>query len=535
MLKNLSIQNLILIEQMDISFEEGLNVLSGETGSGKSAIIEALSLVLGERADTTVIRKGCEKGSVEAIIDISKVPAAQHLLSESGVDCENGEIIIRREISANGKNRTFINHQSAQLHLLKQLGELVVEFVGQHANRQLLSVENHRKMLDNFGELTPLIKLFSEEWHYENQIQARLKHLIDGESKRLRDIEIYKMELEEIVKCNTKEGEEEELFIEYSRLNSGEEIAQHLEQLTQAFSGERNSILGTLNRCKQNLETLTRLDSSLEDTLKSFQESQILLQDVAYTLTRYSGKVEINPKRAAQVNDRLTMLNRLKKKYGATLAEVEAYRKKLEHDLTQLENADEEITNLQEEIKVASKNTQGAAEKLSQARKKVAKELNQKIVAELRALNMPKVEFKIEVIAQKRSSTGDDKVEFFIAPNVGEHFIPVKDSASVGELSRLMLGLQKLLAGKEAISTLVFDEIDANIGGETASVIGDKLAEIGLHHQVLCITHFPQVAMKAKHHLQISKQEVNGRTFTVVKVLGAKERKQELSRMIGVK
>ena len=536
MLKNLRIQNLILIEQMDIAFEDGLNVLSGETGSGKSAILEALSLVLGGRADTSVIRKGCDKGVVEAIIDIDNVPMAKHILAESGIDQNNDhDMIIRREISTNGKNRTFINNQAAQLQILKQLGELLVEFVGQHANQLLLSTENHRKIVDSYGELQKQARTFSEAWSHENQINKRLEQLIAGESKRLRDIEIYRMELEEITKSNIKEGEEEELFSEYTRLNSGEEIFQHIEQVNLTLSGERNSVLSNLNRCKHHLEALIKMDSNLEDSGKSYQEALLLLQDISYTMQRYGTKVEINPQKAIEVNERLTLLNRLKKKYGSTLAEVNAYREKIEKDLDVLEHTDEEIELLKEQVKEARNHTQEQARCLTEARKKVADDFGKKIVEELRALNMPKVEFKIEVIQQKRSSSGDDKIEFYIAPNVGEHFIPVKDSASGGELSRLMLGLQKLLAGKDAISTLVFDEIDANIGGETAAVMGDKLAEISQYHQVLCITHFPQVAMRAKHHLQISKQETNGRTFTIVKVLGAKERKQELSRMVGVK
>jgi DNA repair protein RecN (Recombination protein N) len=535
MLKYLRISQLVLIESLEIAFEPQLNVLSGETGSGKSALIEALALVLGGRADTALIRRGQEKGAVEAIFSIEAVPDVQVILQEAGIDFDlNEDLIIRRELSVSGKNRSFINHQAAHVTLLKQVGEHLVRFVGQHANQQLLALESHRAMVDRFGDIEPIAQQFKEAWEEEGRLRERLLQLTSSESQRLRQIEIYQMELEEIGKAEIKEGEEEELFAEYSKLTYAEEIIEHLHALGNTLKGEKYSVIGSLNRQKANLEALAKLDPSLEDTLKAYQDASIVLQEVSYTLDRYSSRVEHSPQKTAELNERLTLINRLKKKYGPELSDIQTYRNKAEQELQQLENADHEIEALQTKLNQASAESNTLATQLTQGRQVAAKAFAERLVQELRSLNMPKVEFKIEVTPQKRSSTGDDRIEFFMAPNLGEHYLPVKDYASGGEMSRLMLAIQKLLSGKDQIATLIFDEIDANIGGATAAVIGDKLAQISLHHQILCITHFPQVAQHAKHHLQIAKQEQEGRTLTTVKSLKSSERKKELARMVGI-
>lgn len=534
MLKNLRIQNLILVENTAIIFEKGFNILSGETGAGKSAVMEALALVLGERADTNVIRKGSEKGIVEALFDIQTLPSVVHLLSEAGIDHDpQEELIIRREILGAGKSRAFINHQSAQLALLQSIGKHLVKFVGQHANHQLFNLEVHRQIIDQYGGLVDLAKMFSQKWSEENQVKTQLQDLKDNEAKRLREIDRCRSELEEINEIGLKEGEEETLFAEYSRLNQSEERALYAREIVQALHGEKQSMFSLLNKLKHAFDRLVRLDSSLEEMAKVFQDSILGLQEIGYSMQNYLGRMESDPERMQEVNERLSIINRFKKKYGSSFADVEAYRLQLEERLVFLENANQKIEDMQEQLEHLEKESQACAEELSRERKKVVKSFEKEILVHLRSLNMPKVEFQVQISSQKRSSSGDDRIEFFMAPNIGEHLIPIKECASGGELSRLVLALHVLLAGKEKIPTLLFDEVDANIGGETAATVGEKLRGIGENHQVICITHFPQVAICAHHHLLIYKEETGGRTVTSIRYLDSQQRQKELSRMMG--
>lgn len=534
MLKQLQISNIILIESTEIHFEKGLNVLSGETGSGKSAIMDALCLVAGERTDISLIRKGAERGIVEAVFDIEGIPCVSEALDEGGIDYIKGEeLIIRREINASGKSRAFINSQLAQIGLLRKVAGILLDMIGQHANQRLLSTEHHRKIVDVFGGLENKRNAFSQSWDEENAVRHQLSELINSEAQRLRDIEVCRMEIEEIQNAALKEGEDEDLFAEYSLLTNAGDLARNVNEVTQALTGEKNAVLTTLSKQRNNLENLRRIDPSLDETAKSFENALLELQEIAYSLRNYQSRIEHNPERADNINERLTLINRLKRKYGSSVNEIQTYLKQSSEKLNALENADAQIDDLKARLKVLEQHNNVLSQELSESRKQTAKNLEKMLVKQLRALNMPKVEFLVEITQQKRTRSGDDHVEFYLIPNIGEHKIPIKDCASGGELSRLMLALQTILAGKEQIPTLIFDEIDANIGGETAVVVGEKLKEISQKHQVLCITHFPQVASQAHHHLQISKSERKGRTISFVKSLDPEARREEIARMLG--
>lgn len=536
MLKQLHISNIILVESAQIEFGQNLNVLSGETGSGKSAILNGLSLITGERADTGMIRKGCEKGAVEAIFDVDRLPRLLHLLEESGIDHSDGaELIMRREISQSGKSRAFVNNQAVQLSLMKQIGEQLLSIVGQHANQWLLSTDKHREVVDLFGNLRAHVRSFSESWNEELALQKELESLKNNEAKRLREIEVCRMELEELEEANLKEGEDEELFASYTLLAHAEERAKVASEISQSLSGERGAVLPLLNRQKSIFEQLTRIDPNLQETAKAYENALLELQEVSYTLRNYISRVEHNPQRLHDVNQRLTLITKLKKKYGTTLSEIEAYKLSLVEKLKELESADDRIKELEEKVEHIRKVNHDLCAHLSNMRKQAAKEFEETITRELRSLNMPKVEFQVEITQQKRNARGDDALEFYLVPNVGEHRVPIRDCASGGELSRIMLAIQTLLSGLEETPTVVFDEIDSNIGGETATIVGEKLRQIGNDHQVLCITHFPQVACQATHHFQIAKIEEEGRTFTRVVLLDSHKREQELARMRGGK
>lgn len=535
MLKQLRISNLVLVEQADIHFKTGFHVLTGETGAGKSAILAALQLVTGDRADSDIIRRGAEKGSVEAVFEIDDRHDLLQQLDEAGIDHDQNELLIfRREISSAGKSRAFINQQPVQVTLIKQLASSLIEIVGQHANRKLLSTESQRQLLDSYGELNEQVKAFAETWQQEISSRKELEDLISGESLRLRDIEVCRMELEELEQANLKDGEDEEHFAEYSRLSNSEEILANINDLLEILNGERQGVLPLLNRRKTALDHLSKIDAELNETVSSFSNALMELQECSYTLTRYLGKLEFSPERAAELNERLTLISKLKRKFGKTVAEILLYKQKLIDKLDTLENCDTRIEQLQKNLDLLTQANLQKLLKLSENRKAAAAKLESAITKQLAQLNMPKVVFEIKITPQPAGRSGADHVEFYITPNVGERSIPVKDCASGGELSRLLLSLQVLLAGKEQLSTLVFDEIDANIGGATANIVGEKLKEISQSHQLLCITHFPQVAQHATHHFQIAKEEIEGRTMTKIASLASGARRKELDRMAGV-
>ncbi len=535
MLKHLHIQNIILVENATLSFSSGLHILTGETGSGKSAIMHGLSLAIGERADTSIIRRGCEKGVVEAIFEIDNEHISS-LLAEGGIDHEPGqELLIRREITSTGKSRVFINNQLAQLTFLRKIGVYLVQTVGQHANQRLLSLDYHREVLDLYGELQDLLRSFQLSYDQEQRIRQELEQLTQQEAQRLREIDRCQRELEELEEAQLKEGEDEELFADYTLLFNAEEMSSKVKEVNQVLSGERQPLLPLLHRQRQTLEDLVRFDPSLQDTAQAFQNALLEMQEIAHTLRQYQGRLHADPERLHEIDARLTLINRLKRKYGATIEDILHYQSETQLKLQRLENADSEIEKLQQQLQESEERTHQLAQTLTQQRHTFAAQLEQALTIQLHSLNMSKAEFYVQVTPQKRTREGQDRIEFYLCPNIGEHRISLKEGASGGEISRVLLALHTLLAGKEQIATLIFDEVDANIGGKTATIIGDKLREISQQHQVICITHFPQVASQADHHLQISKEEKEGRTLTLVQELGACARERELARMAGRK
>ena len=529
MLKRLHIQNIILIEKGEIPFEVGFNVLSGETGSGKSAILHALNLIAGERTDPSILRKNSDKGRVEAIFDLTPSPTLQELFDNAGLEVDfNEELIIVREIATTGKNRAYINNQTVQISFLKQIGEHLLEMIGQHANQTLLNIDNHRQIVDLYGALEEEVKDFAKSFSLEMERRKSYETWIAEEAARKKQSEQLAKDLEELDSAQLKDGEEEELFQEYTLLANAEELAHKAQEVRKALD------LGLLARQKGTFEQLARIDPKLGVVAETYGNALCELQEVGYILDRYVGQIEANPRRLNEVNDRLTLLTRLKKKFGPTLADLIAYRQNAATHLKKLSGSDEELEKLQAEIVQLEKENDQKARQITHKRISIAEDLAVAVMRELAALNMPKAKITIDITTQKRGRSGDERVEFFIAPNVGEHRIPLKESASGGELSRVLLALQTLLAGKAHIPTVVFDEIDANIGGATASIIGEKLRQIGCKHQVICVTHFPQVARSANHHLRISKREKEGRTVTEVEVLDPSTREDELSRMQGL-
>lgn len=529
MITRLFIRNLVLIEEVTVHFGPGLNILSGETGAGKSALLSALGLMVGRRGDSSLVRKGADKAIVEAVFDIDRLEGVKQALSDGGISfAEGDDLIILRELHANGKGRIFINNQVASSQFLKTVGEMLVSVVSQHANQNLFSLDYHRRALDLFGGLQ--VQHFADEWEKEKKLAHELEELRQSEAARAQNLKRLVGEAEEIAAAKVKEGEEEELFAEYTRLIHVEDIANYCQELSDALNGDEGS-LSQLKHLKRTFDKLLALDAHFKGSVEAFQGIICELQEIAFDLEKGASQSAADPERLGQINERLTLLAALKKKYGADIA---AYEKKLQEDMAKLEGADIELEELAAELPRQAEKTAHLALELTAQRKKTIVAMQKRMTEQLRQLNMPNALFTITLTPQKRNSAGDDLIEWFLAPNRGENPVSVRECASGGELSRVMLALQALLGGKEQIPTLLFDEIDANIGGETATVVGEKLREIAKEHQVLCITHFPQVARQADHHFRIRKQEINERTVTLVDELAAEERNQELHRMLGI-
>lgn len=534
MLKELRLTNIVLVESLSIPFADSFNVLSGESGSGKSAIMNALNLIAGDRCDTASIRRGEDKGAVEAVFDISNNTALLHLLDEAGIACEKDEdLLIKREINTSGKSRAFINNQVAQAALLKQVSSHLFEVVGQHANQKLLSLDYHRRVLDLFGDTEKERTAFANSHHEEVLTREALEQLVQSESQRLREIESCKVEIEELEESAVEEGEEEEVFAEFTQLANADEIALYASEILNVMEGERMPALSLLGKQRIAFEKLLKLSPHLAETATTFTNALVELGEVARTLRLFTSSVEPDPARLEKLNKRLEVITLIKRKYGPTVEETKKYLADAKAKLAKLENTDADIEKLRNKLEELSLQTNTLAAKLTAKRKEAAGKLEKALIQQLCLLNMPKVEFTIELAPQKRHSNGDDKIEFFLTPNIGEHRVSLRECASGGELSRIMLAIQALMAGKEHIPTLVFDEIDSNIGGETAVVVGQKLKEISQKHQVLCITHFYQVAKQAEHHLKIYKKEIDGRTITLVDALDDKAHEKELVRMLG--
>lgn len=531
MLVELRIQNLVLVDDAVIPFTKGLNILSGETGSGKSVVISALALLFGKRADSKVIRKGALKGSVEAVCDFSLNTSLIEYLQTCGIEQEKGDdFIIRREINSEGRSRSWINHQPVQQKFLREIGERLALFVGQHGSRALMDPAFPRDLVDQFGGHEELAISFRKSFEHSQLLRRNIEELKNQETKRCREMEVCKREIEEISQANLQEEEDDALFIEYSERSGSQEKCAIMDEIMKSLEDQS---IPSLNHTQKEFERLITLDSDLEEQGRALKSAICDLQEIAYTLTQKMGKIEEDPYRLEEINKRLALLEDLKKKYGPSLANVITYHNEANQRLARLEECNLTIEDLQKELVVEDGRSNHFAEKLSRKRESTSRQLKKLLTESLKDLNLPQVEVDIQITKKERSSVGDESLELFFAPNEGEKKVSIQSCASGGELSRLLLVIYSLLAGKEKTPLLVFDEVDANIGGQTALSVGQRLKSLGQVHQVLCITHFPQVAQFADHHVQIVKKNIEGRTRTEMIILDKVERSDELLRMVG--
>jgi DNA repair protein RecN (Recombination protein N) len=533
-IKHLILNNLVLIDSCEISFGPSFNAVTGETGAGKTALIEAIGLALGGRADSSLIRKGCEKAYVEMSFDIDSMPHVKEIIEESGLTIEEQEyLVIRREISKEGKNRAFINCRTAPLPLLQKIGAELIDMIGQHAHQTLRAADSQRALLDLFGCFQPQLKDFQASFTKEREYQKKLEALQHLSSHRERDENTWRFQLEEIETASLKQGEEEAAFEKYQRLAHAQELSEKIDMMIKGLSESSSSTLPQVSKFIKICDSLVCYDKNLSDTSLLLHEAHIALNEALRSLQSYSQNIDIDPSAFQYLENRLGAISRLKRKYGQNFEEVEAYRNKIENELARLENLSEEIKSAALELEAIRAETDKKAQQLTSQRRAAADKLQKTLSTQLQHLNMSGAELDIQISPQPRSNTGDDSVQFWLKANTGEHPSLVKEHSSGGELSRLLFAIKIALAEKNNTPTLIFDEIDANVGGKTATIIGKKLQELGKCRQVICVTHFSQVASKADQHFGVQKIESEGRTSTQIEPLSKTQREQELLRMIG--
>lgn len=534
MIEYLRIKNLVLMDLCEVHFNKGLTIITGETGAGKTALIQGLHLILGERADSSLIRKGEEKSHIEASFDISNHPKIKELLSSYGIDYNEDEpLIITRELFKEGKSRAFINHQAATLSLLQSIGQHLIHIIGQHSYHELKSHETLREIIDLFGSLEPDLEQYKKSFEALKEAQKKLEDLEQQLLEKERNFEKYKDELAELTSAQLKESEEDELFEVYSFNSKAQEIGEKSKEICRALSEGPRPILRELSHFKYACEQLISAHSTFLEQTTLLQEAIVALQEVDHGLQKILSSLDHNPRTLEQIEERLSLYNRIKKKYGPTFQDWKKYQCALEEKMHQWELLDEAIETAKEEEALALKELQRQADLLTKKRNLYAKALEEKLSSAICELNMPGASVTIEIKPQVRNSTGQDHITFWLQANKGEKPASLRDSTSGGELSRLLLAIKTTLAEKNNTPTIIFDEIDANVGGTTATLIGDKLIELSRHRQVFCITHFPQVAKKADLHLRVFKQDKDERTIARLEKLGSKEREKELLRMLG--
>ncbi len=537
MITFLRIRNLAIIQDLEIEFKEGFNILTGETGAGKSIIIDGIKLVLGEKASSDLIRTGEKKATIEAIFSFPDLGFLKNSFPEFS---QEKEIYIQREISVTGKGKAYINGTLVPASKLKKLGEKIIDIYGQNDHIFLLFPENHLDFLDYYGENLNLREEIANLARELKSLYARKKELEEKEREREQKLDFYYFQINEIEKANLKEDEEEELLKQRKRLRNAEKILSLAKEALEISSERDDSLISLLSHLKNNISSLSEYENEFKSYLESLDESSIIINELIQSLINLIEKVEIDPAQLEKIEERLDLIDKLKRKYGNSIKEILDYLKKIKKEVKNLRGLKENQEELENLIKEKFSEYCKKAILLSSKRKEDAKKLEKEIEREISLLGMEKARFKVnfkteelkEFEIDKIKEKGIDEVEFYISPNPGEDLRALKKIASGGELSRIMLGLKSIGKEKEFGKTLIFDEIDAGIGGKTAETVARKLKGLAKFHQVICITHLPQIASFATSHFKIEKEVKGGRTYANVKFLDFKERAEEIARLI---
>jgi len=539
MLNELSIKNFAIIDELHVSFGDGLNVISGETGAGKSIIIGAVSLLLGDRATTEMIRTQADSAIVEASFDIAANKPLQDKITAMGFAASE-ELVIRRVVSHTGKNKAFINGQMATLINLAAVSELLINICGQHEHQVILNTENHIDILDEFGGCLPARAAYSEIYNQYQHVRTQIEKLKNLRSSREEKTDLFRFQLKEIQDINPQPAEdaaladEKKVLVNFQKLSGWANLAYDL------LYGEKDSAIVKLKEVQNQVKEIKKIDANLKLADADIEGSFITLQEAALTLRDYSKNLFFDAERLAAIDERLELLNRLKRKHGGSLEGVLLKKQEIEEALKKVFSVEEDLEKLGKEEEKIMDDLRKSSLKLSQTRAQAAKKLQVSVDKEVHALNMPHASFQVHFKNSAAEKTpenfglkGCDEIEFYLAANAGEESKPLNKIASGGELSRIILALKNVLSRTGSVASIVFDEVDNGIGGAVAEIVGRKLKEVSANHQVICITHLPQIACFGNSHLYVSKKVMKGRTITFVEDLDEQQKIEEISRMLG--
>jgi DNA repair protein RecN (Recombination protein N) len=541
MLVELMVENYAVIERLRVRFHGGFNVLSGETGSGKSIVVDALGLLFGGRAAAEMVRSGADRARISGIFEAPATEAVRARLDALGLVVEEGELLLEREILANGKSRAFAASRPVTAAVLRELAPLLGDIHGQHDQQRLFSEDEQLAILDAWGRMGPQQQGVAGLYASWKAARTALEDLNRNEQERLRMADLWSYQAKEIESIGPQAGEDESLEQERRLLQNVTRLEQFASEAYDSLYESTSSTLAQLRTAVKRIDELARIDGSTASWLEPLKTAEALIEDVALSLRDYHGRLEADPNRLEHVETRLAGLEKLKRKYGETIAEILAFQEQVKTQLETVENAEALRAQLEAAVEKAGADFRAAARKLSDARRRAAVELAKKVETELGSLAMDRTRFEVAFEEAPWSADGMDRVRFLIAPNLGEQAKPLDRIASGGELSRVALALKAVMvaseteeAARQGISrTLVFDEVDAGIGGRTAESVGRRLRRISAASQVLCVTHLAQIAGFAEHHFVVEKHEERGRTVSTIEELTGAVRTREISRMLG--
>ena len=546
-MERLHIKNFALIDDLVIEFGRGLNVITGETGAGKSIVIGALSMLLGDRTRTDVIRAGNTAAEIEGRFRLPSSLAS--VCSSRGVELDGETLVLKREMSAHGRSKAFANDQPISIAVLKRAGDVLVDLHGQHHHQSLLNTETHLDLLDQFGGLFGDRERLSELYEAYRNTLKRLNEVKAQEAAAREKEELYRFQLKEIDEITPLAGEEEELERERSILENSERLHEAATDLFEQLHQSDGSVIDRLSLVRHALESMSRIDTRLTERLRSFDDALEVLRELSDFLLAYRGQIEFDADRLETIRDRLGAFSRLRRKYGGSIEQVLDYRRSIGEAVAALNGYDHRLEAYESELVERKNRLTEACLGLSQARKRAAHSLKRLVEGELADLNMSRTRFDVcfawvedesgivEVDKERYwvDRRGMDRVEFFIAPNVGEELKPLAGIASGGEVSRIMLALKSILARLGGVPTMVFDEVDIGIGGRVAEAVGEKLKRLAKTHQIICITHLPQIASLSEQHYTAVKKVHRGRTISTITHLDKNEKVEEVARLLGGK
>ncbi len=531
MLAHIHICNLGIIEDVEIDFDKGLNILTGETGAGKTLIIGAISMICGGKASKDIIRNGEEKAFVEALFYVED-EKLKKILSDMGY--EEDELVISRELFSNGRSIAKINGRLVTVNELKELGKVLIDIHGQHDNQSLLDEKKHIEVIDNFAgqELSKIKEEYLNLYYERKRILEDIERLGGEPEKRLRSMEFLKFQIDEIESANLKTGEEEELIKQRKVLANAEKMAQNISYGYEVLSTE-NGVLNCLEKVRNKLGEVVDIKENFAEISKNLDEAYYQIEDISHSLANEKENIYVDEEELDNIDERLDLISKLKKKYGNSIDEILKSYESMKKEYNELLNSEELINKLNSDLKVIEEKLRVSSEKISEKRKVVAHELESKLANVLNDLEMPKSRFKINITnVGKFLINGSDEVEILFSSNIGEDVKPLYKIASGGEISRIMLALKNILMNADIIPVMIFDEIDTGISGEAGFAVGDKMREIAKNKQIICVTHLPSIAARGEQNYYISKSNIDNKTVTSVKRLNEEETVYEIARII---